>query len=72
MDRNHYRMCEDSSLLEQAKYNPTAELATVLAERLVEMQAEFDEKIEEYTDRIADLEREFRHLTEDTYIAEGA
>jgi hypothetical protein len=64
-------MCEDSFLLEEALNNPNAELAIVLAERLEEIYIEFDEKIEEYTDQIADLEREFRHLTEDTYIAEG-
>ena len=71
MDRNTYRMCSDSYLLEEAKHNPNAELAIVLAERLVEVQAEFDEKIEGYIDRIEDLEREINELTEDTYIAEG-
>jgi hypothetical protein len=64
-------MCSDSYLLEEAKHNPNAELAIVLAERLVEVQAEFDEKIEGYIDRIEDLEREINELTEDTYIAEG-
>jgi uncharacterized protein (UPF0335 family) len=64
-------MCSDSYLLEEAKHNPNAELAIVLAERLEEVQAEFDEKIEGYIDRIEDLEREINELTEDTYIAEG-
>ena len=71
MDRNTYRMCSDSYLIETALYAPNAELAIVLAERLVEVQAEFDEKIEGYIDRIEDLEREINELTEDTYIAEG-
>ena len=71
MDRNTYRMCSDSYLLEEAKHNPNAELAIVLAERLVEVQAEFDEKIEGYIDKIEALEREINELTEDTYIAEG-
>jgi hypothetical protein len=64
-------MCSDSYLLEEAKHNPNAELAIVLAERLVEVQAEFDEKIEGYIDKIEALEREINELTEDTYIAEG-
>ena len=71
MDRNTYRMCSDSYLIETALYAPNAELAIVLAERLVEVQAEFDEKVEGYIDRIEDLEREINELTEDTYIAEG-
>ena len=71
MDRNTYRMCSDSYLLEEAKHNPNAELAIVLAERLEEVQAEFDEKAEAYTDKIEGLEREINELTEDTYIAEG-
>ncbi len=71
MDRNTYRMCSDNYLIETALYAPNAELAIVLAERLVEVQAEFDEKIEGYIDRIEDLEREINELTEDTYIAEG-
>jgi hypothetical protein len=64
-------MCSDSYLIETALYAPNAELAIVLAERLVEVQAEFDEKVEGYIDRIEDLEREINELTEDTYIAEG-
>jgi hypothetical protein len=64
-------MCSDSYLLEEAKHNPNAELAIVLAERLEEVQAEFDEKAEAYTDKIEGLEREINELTEDTYIAEG-
>jgi len=71
MDRNTYRMCSDNYLIETALYAPNAELAIVLAERLVEVQAEFDEKIEGYIDRIEGLEREINELTEDTYIAEG-
>jgi hypothetical protein len=71
-DRNTYRMCEDSFLIEEALNNPNAELAIVLAERLEEIYIDFDVKVEGYTDKIEDLEREIRHLTEDTYIAEGA
>jgi hypothetical protein len=64
-------MCSDNYLIETALYAPTAELAIVLAERLVEVQAEFDEKIEAYIEKIEDLNREINELTEDTYIAEG-
>jgi hypothetical protein len=64
-------MCSDNYLIETALYAPNAELAIVLAERLVEVQAEFGEKVEGYIDRIEDLEREINELTEDTYIAEG-
>ena len=71
MDRNTYRMCSDSYLLEEAKHNPNAELAIVLAERLEESLVEFDEKVEAYIEKIEGLEREINELTEDTYIAEG-
>jgi hypothetical protein len=47
-DRSHYRKCEDSLLFEEAKYNPNAELAIVLAERLEVAQAAFDDKIEQF------------------------
>jgi len=53
MDRNTYRMCSDSYLLEEAKHNPNAELAIVLAERLVEVQFENDKEIEELRERAA-------------------
>ena len=70
-DRNTYRMYSDSRLLEEARYNPNAELALVLAERLEESLVEFDEKVEAYIEKIENLERDINELTEDTYIAEG-
>jgi len=60
-------MREDSNLLEQAKYNPTAELAVVLAERLEEVQFEFDEQLEEAKERAADFERDANHLDDKIY-----
>ena len=57
LDRNHYRMREDSNLLEEAKYNPTSELAIILAERLDDVLLEADTDIEEAKARAADFER---------------
>ncbi len=53
MDRNTYRMCSDSYLLEEATYNPNAELAIVLGERLEEVLVENDKEIEELRERAA-------------------
>jgi peptidoglycan hydrolase CwlO-like protein len=66
-DRSRYRMREDSKLFEDAKYNPTAELAIVLAERLEEVQFEFDEQLEEAKERAADFERDANHLDDKIY-----
>jgi len=33
-DRNYYRLEDDDALIDEAKYNPNAELSIVLAERL--------------------------------------
>jgi len=53
LDRSRYRMCEDSKLLEEAKYNPNAELAIVLGERLEEVLVENDKEIEALRERAA-------------------
>ena len=66
-DRNTYRMCEDSKLLEEAKYNPTAELATVLAERLDDVLLEADTDIAEARERAADFERDANRLDDKVY-----
>lgn len=68
LDRNHYRMREDSNLLEAAKYNPTAELAIVLAERLEEVQFEFEEQLEEAKERAADLQLDINQLDDKIYM----
>lgn len=70
-DRTTYRMYSDTSLQEMARYNPSAELAIVLAERLEELQFEFDHMEEKYVDKIEDLTRDVLNLTEDLHIAEG-
>jgi peptidoglycan hydrolase CwlO-like protein len=67
LDRSRYRMREDSNLLEQAKYNPTAELAIVLAERLEEVLVENDEEIEALRERAADFERDANRLDDKIY-----
>jgi peptidoglycan hydrolase CwlO-like protein len=64
-DRSHYRMCEDSKLLEEAKYNPTAELAIILAERLDDVLLEADTDIEEAKARAADFERDANRLDDE-------
>jgi len=55
----------DTGLLERAKYNPTAELAVVLAERLEEVQFEFDEQLEAAKERAADFERDANRLDDE-------
>jgi peptidoglycan hydrolase CwlO-like protein len=64
-DRSRYRMCEDSKLLEEAKYNPNAELAIVLAERLEEVYIDFDEQLEAAKERAADFERDANRLDDE-------
>ena len=68
LDRNHYRMREDSNLLEEAKYNPTAELAFVLAERLREVQAEFDEHLDEAKEAAEDARLDMNQLDDKIYL----
>jgi phage shock protein A len=65
LDRSRYRMCEDSRLLEDAKYNPTAELAVVLGERLEAVWADYEEEIEALKDRAADFERDANRLDDE-------
>ena len=65
LDRSRYRMCEDSRLLEDAKYNPSAELAIVLAERLEAVWADYEEEIEALKERAADFERDANRLDDE-------
>ena len=64
-DRNTYRMCEDSKLLEEARYNPNAELAIVLAERLENVWVEYEAETEALKDRAADFERDANKLDDE-------
>jgi peptidoglycan hydrolase CwlO-like protein len=63
-------MCEDSKLLEDAKYNPSAELAIVLAERLRGVQAEFDEQLEEAKEAAEDARLDMNQLDDKIYLLE--
>jgi len=67
LDCSRYRMCEDSRLLEEAKYNPNAELAIVLAERLEEVYIDFDEELEAAKERAADFERDASQFEDELY-----
>jgi predicted nuclease with TOPRIM domain len=67
MDRNTYRMCSDSYLIDEAKHNSNAELAIVLAERLEEVQFENAKEIDELQDRADDFEREANKLDDKVY-----
>ena len=70
-DRNTYRMCEDSKLLEEAKYNPTAELAVILAERLAEIQVEFDEQLEEAKAAVEDARLDLNQLDDKIFMLQS-
>lgn len=58
-------MCEDSKLLEEARYNPNAELAIVLGERLEAVCVDYEEEIEALKDRAADFERDANKLDDE-------
>lgn len=65
LDRNYYRMCEGSRLLEEAERNPNPELAVVLAERLRAAGEEYEAQVAEVTDRAKELEEDVdRYLLE--------
>ena len=68
LDRSTYRMYSDTSLQEMAKYNPSAELAIVLGERLEEVQAEFGERLGEALERAADLQLDLNQMDDNLYM----
>lgn len=71
LDRNYYRTCDDSKLFEEAKYNPTAELAIILAERLDDVLLEADTDIAEAKERAADFERDALELDDKIYMLQS-
>ena len=66
-DRNYYRMCEDSYLLAEAKRNPNAELAIVLAERLKAAWEEHEEEAEALRERAALFEGDANQFEDELY-----
>lgn len=71
LDRSTYRMYSDTSLQEMARYHPSAELAIVLGERLEEVQAEFDERLEEAREKAADLQIDLNQLDDKNYLLQS-
>ena len=71
LDRSTYRMYSDTSLQEMARYHPSAELAIVLGERLEEVQAEFDERLEEAREKEADLQIDLYQLDDKNYLLQS-
>jgi peptidoglycan hydrolase CwlO-like protein len=67
MDRNYYRMCEDSELINEAAYRPSAELAVVLGERLEDITAEHEANVEELKDRAKNFEIDANQLDDKVY-----
>jgi peptidoglycan hydrolase CwlO-like protein len=67
MDRNTYRMCEDSDLLREAADNPNAELAVVLGERLQDVVTEMEADIYEAKERANDFEIDANRLDDKVY-----
>ena len=70
MDRNYYRMLDDSELLRAAADSPTAELAVVLGERLQDVVIEMAADIEEYKECADDFERDCDRLDDEKYELE--
>ena len=66
-DRSYYRSEGETRLIEEAKYNPNRELAIALGERLEDVLAEFDEKVDEQKERAADAERDASKLDDEVY-----
>jgi peptidoglycan hydrolase CwlO-like protein len=71
MNSNYYRMCEDSYLIEEAKHNSNAELAVVLAERLAEIQVEFDEQLEEAKAAVEDARLDLNQLDDKVFLLQS-
>jgi chromosome segregation ATPase len=68
LDRSAYRTYSDFRLTDAAKYNPNAELAIVLAERLEEVQAEFEEQLEEAKEKAADLQLDINQMDDKIFL----
>ena len=67
LDRNYYRMLDDTELLRAAADSPTAELAVVLGERMEAVVTEMESDIGDYKERADDFEREANQLDDKVY-----
>lgn len=67
MDRSYYRHEPDARLIEEAKYNPNRELAIVLGERLADVMAEGDDRVEAAQERARDAESDADKLDDKVY-----
>lgn len=70
LDRNYYRMLDDTELLRAAADSPTAELAVVLGERMEAVVTEMESDIGDYKERADDFEREANRLDDEKYVLE--
>jgi septal ring factor EnvC (AmiA/AmiB activator) len=61
-------MREDSELLNEAAYQPTVELAVVLAERLEATSTEYEDKIEELKERVNDCNLDMNQLDDKIFM----
>lgn len=66
-DRTTYRSQGNIRLIEEAKYNPNAELAIVLGERLEDMEFDVDERVGEAKETADDMRREANKLDDKVY-----
>lgn len=71
-DRDYYRACTNTQLVEEARYNINIELAMVLGERLEAANAELERHTETYRmqldvmeARVEDLEGQVAQLSDD-------
>lgn len=70
-DRNTYRQCDDSLLIEAGRYRPTPELALVLAERLEETLALLDDKDETLASSKEAYEIEINQYDDKVYLLQA-
>jgi chromosome segregation ATPase len=68
-DRTTYRSYSTTRLIEVSKYEPNPELAVALGERLEDLDYEMDDRVVEYIERAADLERDLNKLDDKLYEA---
>jgi len=61
-------MREDGELLNEAAYQPTVELAVVLAERLEATSTEYEDKIEELKERVNDCTLDMNQLDDKIFM----